>query len=168
MTSHLFYWFVSARLYRQAVIVFSQIRSNSGGRISVNNHLKCYSKTGIYFKWHRCTSIRSENIYSKAKFANKGYLDRDRKSKTLRSRTTINTSGTYLQAVCKVETFLSGEKGKNVNRIMFNLLPNDQNPTCQGDLSAFLCIHAFPLATCVKVALLVFSSWPYDLALTTQ
>ena len=51
---------------------------------------------------------------------------------------------------------------------MFNLLPNVQDPAFQGDLSAFVCIHAFPLATCVKVALLVFSSWPYDLALTTQ
>ena len=90
------------------------------------------------------------------------------KRKTLRSRTTIKTSGACLQAVCKVETFLSGERGKNLNRIMFNLLPNVQNPACQGNLSAFLCIRAFPLATCVKVALLVFSSWPYDLALTTQ
>ena len=34
------------------------------------------------------------------------------KRKTLRSRTTINTSGTYLQADCKVETFLLGERGK--------------------------------------------------------
>ena len=73
------------------------------------------------------------------------------KRKTLRSRTTINTSGSCLQAVCKVETFLSGERGKNLNRIMFNLLPNVQNPVCQGGLTAFLCIHAFPHVTCVQV-----------------
>ena len=34
------------------------------------------------------------------------------KRKTLRLRTTINTSGTFLQADCKAETFLSGERGK--------------------------------------------------------
>ena len=37
------YYVVSARSYGQAAIVLTQIRSNSGGRISVNNHLKCYS-----------------------------------------------------------------------------------------------------------------------------
>ena len=59
------------------------------------------------------------------------------KRKTLRSRTTINTSGTCLQAVCKGKTFLLGERCKDLNRIMFNPLPNVQNPACQGDLSAF-------------------------------
>ena len=63
MTSHLFSWVVSARSYRYAAIDSSQIRSNSGGRISVNNHSKCYSKTRIYFKCHKCTCIRSKNIF---------------------------------------------------------------------------------------------------------
>ena len=63
------------------------------------------------------------------------------KRKTLRLRTTLNTSGTCLQAVCKVKTFLSGERGKNLN---INLLPNVQNPACQ------LHFYASPLATCEK------------------
>ena len=45
---------------------------------------------------------------------------------------------------------------------MFNLLPNVQNPACQGGLTAFSCIHESPLATCVKCHHSIFLAaiWP--------
>ena len=49
-----------------------------------------------------------------------------------------NRSDLSSRPVCMVETFLSGERGKDLKRIMFNLLPNVQNPACQGGLTAFL------------------------------